>query len=209
MKLKYHSTDISTTTEKEFPIPTFEGDKGLFALRQVVLAYQANERLGTHSTLNHRTVSGSGKKPFNQKGTGRSRQGSRNGNQHYHGAVWKGPKPRDYSQKINKKMKTLAFQRALFDRAVSGDIEVIAAFDVAEPKTKLFASIVDRLQSEGKVLIVDDAWATNVALAGRNIERLNMCEAASLNALDLCQYKKIVLSEKGINTVLARANGGK
>lgn len=209
MKLKYHSTDVSTTTEKEFAIPTFEGDKGLFALRQVIIAYQANERLGTHSTLNHRTVSGTGKKPFNQKGTGRSRQGSRIGNQHYHGGVYKGPKPRDYSQKINKKMKTLAFQRALFDRASTGDIEVIAAFEVAQPKTKLFVDIVDRLQPAGKVLIVDDAWAENTALAGRNIERLSMCEAASLNALDLCQYKKIVLSEKGINTVLARANGGK
>lgn len=208
MELKFYSADASSSTSKDFAIPQFADDKGVMALRQVLLAYQANLRLGTHSTLNHATVHGTNKKPFRQKGTGQARQGSRNGNQHYHGGTWKGPKPRDYTQKLNKKMKTLALCRALFERAVAGEVEVIERFDTAEPKTQLFCAVLDRIQPEGKVLIVDDVWSQNTALAARNIERLQMSEACNVNALDLSQYKKIIFSEKGMLTLLSRANGG-
>ncbi|MDX2110904.1 MAG: 50S ribosomal protein L4 [Verrucomicrobiota bacterium] len=207
MELKFYSADGSTSSTKDFAIPQFEGDRGNKALRQVLLAYLANKRLGTHSTLNHATVHGTGKKPFRQKGTGRGRQGSMNGNQHYHGGTWKGPKPRDYSQKINKKMRVLALQRAIFNRASAGDLNVIERFEVNEPKTQLFNVIINRIQDSGRLLIVDDIWTKNSALAARNIERINLSEACNINALDLSQYKKIIVSEKGLHTILARING--
>lgn len=208
MNLKVFSPDGGQFTEREFPIPVFEGEKGLKALRQVILAYEANQRLGTHSTLNHRTVHGTGKKPFPQKGSGRARQGSRNGNQHYHGGTWKGPKPRDYSQKLNKKMRVLALSRALFDRASAGQVDLIERWDVAEAKTKLFTAVLDRIQPAGKVLIVDEGWTDTVAMAARNIDRLAMAEAAEVTARDLCHYTKIIMSEKSLAKVLARVEGG-
>lgn len=208
MILKVFTPDGANVSEKDFAIPTFEGDKGVKALRQVLLAYLANKRQGTHSTKTSSTVHGTGKKPFRQKGTGQARQGARNRNQHYHGAVTHGPHPRDYSQKISKKLKKLAFSRALFDRAVAGEVAVIERFEVAQPKTRLFNQLLTRLEGEArKILIVDDSWAHNTLLAARNIERLSLQEASDLNALDLAKYDKIIMSEKGIDKVLARTLG--
>ncbi len=120
-----------------------------------------------------------------------------------------GPKPRDYSQKINRKMKTLAFQRALFDRASEGGISVIEALQVQEPKTKLFDRVLTAvLPKRGKVLIVDDQFENNAALAARNIEGVTLSEAGNLSTLDVVRYRHILVSSKGIETIIARANGG-
>ena len=208
MNLNVYSPDGTSQQEKDFPIPQFEGNRGLQALRQVILAHQANQRLGTVSTKTRTTVSGTGKKPFRQKGTGRARQGSWRANQHYHGAVTHGPQPRDWSQKVNKKMRRLALSRALFDRATTNELAVIERWEVSQPKTKLFASIVSKLEpGKGKILLVDASWPDTVALAARNIERLTLTEADHVNALDLCHYSKIIVSEEGIQKILARANG--
>jgi len=159
MKLKVFSTDGTTSEEKEFAnFPAFEGDKGIAAVRQVVIAHQANKRQGNASTKTRAEVAGSGKKLFRQKGSGTARQGSRRVPHQRHGGVAHGPKPRDYSQKINRKMKALAFQRALFNRATEGGLSVIEAFEVKEPKTKLFNKVLTAvLPTRGKVLIIDDA----------------------------------------------------
>ena len=210
MKLKVYSADGTKSEEKDFPqFPQFEGDKGVAALRQVVLAQQANRRQGNASTKTRADVSGSGKKLFRQKGSGTARQGERRVPHQRHGGVAHGPKPRDYSQKINRKMKTLAFQRALFERATAGGISVIQAFEVSEPKTKIFNKVLTAVLPErGKVLVVDDAFEMNAALAARNVEGVSLTEAGSLSVADIVRYRHILVSEKGIETVLARANGG-
>jgi len=210
MKLKVFSADGSKSEEKDFPqFPELEGDKGVAALRQVVLAQQANKRQGNASTKTRAEVSGSGKKLFRQKGTGSARQGERRVPHQRHGGVAHGPKPRDYSQKINRKMKTLAMQRALFERASSGGISVIEAIQVKEPKTKLFHKVLSAVLPErGKVLIVDDAFENSAALAARNIEGVTLSEAGNLSVLDLVRYRRILVSSKGIETILARVNGG-
>ena len=116
MKLKVFKADGSSSTEKDFPhFPEFEGDRGIATLRQVVIAQQANKRQGNASTKTRAEVAGSGKKLFRQKGSGTARQGSRRVPHQRHGGVAHGPKPRDYSQKTNRKMRQLAMQRALFD----------------------------------------------------------------------------------------------
>ena len=210
MKLKVYSVDGKQSEEKEFSaFPTFEDDKGIAALRQVVIAQQANKRQGNASTKTRAEVRGSGKKLFRQKGSGRARQGTRRVPHQRHGGVAHGPKPRDYSQKINGKMKTLAFQRALFERATEGGLSVIEAFEVKEPKTKLFYQVLTEvLPDYKKVLIIDDAFDENTVLAARNIEGLSFTVASNLNALDIVRYRQIIVSTKGIETIIARANKG-
>lgn len=209
MKLKVYTADGTSSEEKEFAaFPQFEDDKGVAALRQVVIAHQANKRQGNASTKTRAEVSGSGKKLFRQKGSGTARQGSRRVPHQRHGGVAHGPKPRDYSQKINRKMKQLAFQRALFERANEGRISVIEAIQSEAPKTKIFNQVLTAVLPErGKVLIIDDSFENNAALAARNIEGVALTEAGNLSTLDVVRYPNILVSAKGIETILARANG--
>lgn len=210
MKLKVYSADGKTSREQDFAdLPLFEGDRGLQALKEVIVAINANARLGTHSTKTRGEVSGGGKKPWRQKGTGRARAGSIRSPLWSGGGVVFGPKPRDYSKKINTQVKSLAFSRALFDRAVAGEIDVIEAWSVAQPKTKLINEIIGRIAPVGKILIVDETFTVEAAKAARNIERVSLQEAAKLNAKDLAQYKRIIVSSKGLEKIIARVNGGK
>src|SRR3989442_2312300 len=146
MKLTVFSTDGKTSSEKDFAhLPTFEGDRGLQAVKEVIVAINANNRQGTHSTKTRGEVRGGGKKPWHQKATGRARAGSIRSPLWSGGGVVFGPKPRDYSKKINDKVKALAFSRALFDRVSAGEIAVIEAFDANAKKTKAFNVIVNRI----------------------------------------------------------------
>ncbi len=208
MKLTVFSSDGKTSTEKEFSnIPTFEGDKGLQAVKEVIVAINANNRQGTHSTKTRGEVRGGGKKPWRQKGTGRARAGSIRSPLWVGGGVVFGPKPRDYSKKINAKVRQLAFRRALFDRVTAGEIAVIEQFSAAS-KTKAVNEVVGRIAPKGRVLLVDAPFAVETARASRNIERVSLQEAAKLNTLDLAQYAKIIVSSKALEAILARANGG-
>jgi large subunit ribosomal protein L4 len=210
MKLTVFSSDGTTSSEKDFAgLPVFEGDKGLQAVKEVVVAINANNRQGTHSTKTRGEVRGGGKKPWRQKGTGRARAGSTRSPLWSGGGVVFGPKPRDYSKKINGKVKDLAFSRALFDRAVAGEIAVIEQFEAKVAKTKAMNSIVGRIAPKGKVLLVDAPFSVEAARATRNIERVSLQEAAKLNTLDLCHYQKIVVSTKALEAIIARVNGGK
>jgi large subunit ribosomal protein L4 len=210
MKLTVFSSDGKTSSEKDFAnIPTFEGDKGLQAVKEVIVAINANNRQGTHSTKTRGEVRGGGKKPWRQKGTGRARAGSIRSPLWVGGGVVFGPKPRDYSKKINAKVKQLAFSRALFDRVVAGEVAVIEAFDVKVVKTKAVNEVVGRIAPKGRVLLVDAPFAAETARASRNIQRVTLQEAAKLNTLDLAQYAKIIVSTKALEAIIARVNGGK
>ena len=207
MKLKIFTSDATNSSEKEFNLPTFEGTKGLQAVKEVVVAHNANARLGTHSTKTRGEVRGGGKKPWAQKGTGRARAGSIRSPLWGGGGVVFGPKPRDYSKKINGKVKALAFSRALFDRAVAGDISVIEAFAPQQAKAKLMNQIIGRIAPKGKVLIVDDPFSGEAARAARNLNRVTLQEASKLNTLDLVTYSWIVVSTKALEKIIVRATG--
>lgn len=210
MKLKVFSSDGKTSREQDFAgLPTFEGDKGLQAVKEVIVAINANNRLGTHSTKTRGEVSGGGKKPWRQKGTGRARAGSTRSPIWVGGGVVFGPKPRDYSKKINSKVKALAFSRALFDRASAGEIDVIDAFEVNPVKTQVLNKIIERIAPKGKILIVDAEFTADTARAACNLARISLQEACTLNTLDLAQYKKIIVSSKALEAIIARVNGGK
>jgi len=210
MKLKVYSPDGKTSREEEFSgIPVFEDQKGVQTLKEVIVAIRANMRLGTHCTKTRGEVRGGGKKPFKQKGTGRARAGSTRSPLWGGGGVVFGPKPRDYSKKINARVRTLALKRALFDRASAGEIDVIEAWQVSKAKTKEMSQIVTRIAPKGKVLMVDAPFSVDAARAARNINRVSLQEAAKLNPLDLAQYRRIIVSTKALETILARVNGGK
>jgi large subunit ribosomal protein L4 len=210
MKLTVFSSDGKTSSEKDFAgMPTFEGDKGLQAVKEVVVAINANNRQGTHSTKTRGEVRGGGKKPWRQKGTGRARAGSIRSPLWSGGGVVFGPKPRDYSKKINGKVKSLAFSRALFDRATAGELAVVEQFQTQAAKTKAVNEVVKRIAPKGRVLLVDAPFAAETARAARNIDRVTLQEAAKLNTLDLCQYQKILVSSKALEAIIARVNGGK
>jgi large subunit ribosomal protein L4 len=211
MKFKIYSPDGSSSHEAEFDIPAFEGDRGVQAVKEVVVAHQANARLGTHSTKRRGEVRGGGKKPWRQKGTGRARAGSTRSPLWPGGGVVFGPKPRDYTKKINAKVKALAFSRALFDRATAGDIEVIESFEANPVKTKVIGLTLNRIAPAGKVLIVDEPFTPELRRAARNLARVTMQDAGNLNTLDLCQYRKILVSSRALEKIIVRAsavNGG-
>ena len=123
------------------------------------------------------------------------------------GGVVFGPKPRDYSKKINGKVKALAFSRALFDRAIAGDISVIEAFAPQQAKAKLMNQIIGRIAPKGKVLIVDDPFSGEATRAARNLNRVTLQEASKLNTLDLVTYSWIVVSTKALEKIIVRATG--
>jgi len=208
MKLKIFTPDATKSSEKDFNLPVFEGSKGLQAVKEVVVAHRANARLGTHSTKTRGEVRGGGKKPWAQKGTGRARAGSIRSPLWSGGGVVFGPKPRDYSKKINGKVKALAFSRALFDRATAGDISVIEAFATKATKTKAMDQVISRIAPKGKVLIVDAPFTTESTRAARNLARVTLQDASKLNTLDLVTFSWIVVSSKALETIIARANGG-
>lgn len=208
MKLKVFNKEGAATGEKDFPIPEFEGEKGLQVLKQVILATLANRRQGTSSTKTRSTVHGTGKKPFRQKGTGMARQGSRVGPQHTHGSVAHGPQPRDFNQRINRKMRLVALSRALFDRVVDGEVLVIEKWEISEKKTRLFNAVLEQVAPAGRLLVVDESWSDTNLLAARNIDRIEVNEASDVNAYDFSDYDRIVVTEKGLERILGRLNRG-
>jgi large subunit ribosomal protein L4 len=209
MKLKVFTQDGSSSTEKDFDqIQTFEGDKGLDAIRQVIIATLANKRQGTALVKSVATVSGTGKKPFRQKGSGTARQGSRRAIHYKGGGVAHGPKVRDYTQKVNRKTRQLALQRALFDRASRGEILVIESLNASEVKTKAVNELLNKIEATGTLLLIDDQFEDNVALSARNIARVGMENSNNVCVYELLKKKNILITEKGIQTLIARVNGG-
>jgi large subunit ribosomal protein L4 len=206
MKLKVYKSDGSAFTEKEFDIPSFEGDKGVALLKQVIVSYQANKRQGTSKTKDYGEVAGSGKKVLPQKGSGGSRHGDKRAPQMFKGGIVFGPRPRDWSKTITAQAKKIALQRAIFELAKDGGLSVIEKFEVAQPKTKLFAKVLSNVSPAGKrLLVVDSAWSDTVVRASRNVSRAVFSNSSNLNALDLVRTPRVLISEDGLKKVLERA----
>ncbi|MCX6918692.1 MAG: 50S ribosomal protein L4 [Verrucomicrobia bacterium] len=205
MKLKVYKTDGSSFTEQEFDITSFEGDKGVALLKQVIVSYQANKRQGTSKTKDYGEVAGSGKKMLPQKGSGGSRHGDKRAPQLYKGGIVFGPRPRDWSKTITVQAKKIALQRALFDLATDGGLAVIERFEVAKPKTALFVKVLKNVSPEGKrLLVVDSTWSEPVLRASRNISRALFSNSSNLNALDLVKTPRVLITLEGLTKVLER-----
>lgn len=183
----------------ELPESMFDVQTNVPLIHQVVVAQLAAARQGTQSTKRRGEVSGSGKKPFKQKGTGRARQGSIRMPQHRGGGVIHGPKPRDYSQRTPKKMIAAALRGALSDRARAGRIHVVNEFALgAAPTTKLAASVLAQLTAGRKTLVVLDRSDEISYLSLRNLQSVHVLPVDQLNAYDVLNADDIVFTKAAL-----------
>ena len=170
-------------------------------MHQVVLSYLAAQRQGTQSALTRSEVSGGGRKPWRQKGTGRARQGSTRAPQWTHGGIVFAPKPRDYSYTLNKKTKRLALKSALSAKAAESCVIVIDEIKMDAPKTKEFAAFLAAVNAEKKPLVVTAAADQNVVKSGRNIPGCQITFANLINVYDVLNAKKLVLDKAALATI--------
>lgn len=158
-------------------------------------------RQGTADTKTRSEVSGGGKKPWRQKGTGRARQGSTRAPHWYHGGVVFGPHPRDYSKKINRKERRLALKSALAYKALEKELIVVDNFDIQSSKTKDVKSLLANLKAEKNVLIVVDELNENMILATRNLSNVILLQANEINVLDVITADKMIITEAAVKQI--------
>jgi len=181
----------------------FEAKVSVPLMHQVVLAGFASIRRGTHSTKTRGEVSGGGRKPWRQKGTGRARQGSNRSPQWTGGGVVHGPHPRDHEMRVNKKMKRGALRSALTDALTSGKLRVVQDLEFDAPKTKTAADVLDTLELGGKVLLVlplpSDSGAVEKSF--RNIRGVRVAYARSLGVYEVIAADHLVITESALDVV--------
>ena len=162
-------------------------------VHSVLVNYLANQRQGTQSTKTRAEVSGGGKKPWRQKGTGRARQGSIRAPQWIKGGIALGPKPRSYKYSVNKKEKRLAIKSVLSSKVLEKELTVVDKLEVKEIKTKTMVKALADMKVEGKTLIVLPENNKNVLMSSRNIEGVKTIVANNINVFDLLKYTNLIL----------------
>jgi len=167
------------------------------AVHMAVVQYLANQRQGTKSTKTRAEVRGGGRKPWRQKGTGRARQGSIRSPQWVGGGVVFAPKPRDFSFKLNKKLKRLALKSVLTDKVNQGKLVVLDSINLPEVKTKSMASVCASLDL-GKALFVMDGSNTNVMLSARNIPTIKTAGVNTINVYDILNHESLVVTKDAV-----------
>lgn len=175
-------------------------------LNLVVRSMRASWRAGTHATLNRAKMKGGGAKPWRQKGTGRARAGTNISPIWTGGAVTFGPQPRDYSFKVNKKVRRLALKMALSSRLAADNLMVVKDISLPEAKTKHFAKVHKALELD-KTLLIAPADARDLMLSARNIPGLTVLAPEQLNVYDVLKHKQLVLLESVLEPVTARLSG--
>jgi len=208
MKLEVYKTDGTKTGEQvELSKDIFEIEPNDHVLYLAVKAYLANQRQGTHKAKEKSEVSGGGKKPWKQKGRGGARSGSTRSPLWVGGGAIFGPKPRNYRQKLNKKVVSLARKSALSYKAKADQIIVVEDFNFETPKTKDFSKIISSLQLKGKkTLLLTNGTLANVYKSGRNIDRVNILEANKASAYDLLNNQVLLLQKSAVNLLESTLN---
>ena len=194
---------MTSTVTVDLPAEIFDVELNVPLVHQVVVAQLAAARQGTHSTKRRGEVSGGGKKPYRQKGTGRARQGSTRAPQFAGGGVVHGPKPRDYAQRTPKKMKAAALRCALSDRARNGRLHVVDAFAGETPSTKVALAAIKSLTERKNVLVVLGRDEINAWLSLRNLPEVHLLHADQLNTYDVLISDDVIFSRAGFDAFVA------
>lgn len=190
--------------QAELPGAVFDAQTNVPLIHQVVVAQLAAARQGTHDTKTRGEVSGGGKKPYKQKGTGRARQGSTRAPQFAGGGTVHGPQPRDYSQRTPKKMKAAALRGALSDRARAGRVHVVTGFASGDvPSTKAAVRVLDNLSGRRNVLVVVERNDEVTWKSLRNVERVHLLVADQLNTYDVLVSDDVVFTQGALDAFLA------
>ena len=209
-QIDVHTPGGKTDGSVELPAELFDVEPNIALMHQVVIAQQAAGRQGTHSTKTRGEVRGGGKKPYRQKGTGRARQGSTRAPQFAGGGTVHGPQPRDYAQRVPKKMKAAALRGALSDRARAGQVHVVSALvDGEKPSTKGARKVLESVSEAKNLLVVltrDDE--TNL-LSVRNLPHVHAIAPDQLNTYDVLVNDDVVFTREALDEFLGvPAKGG-
>ena len=190
--------------ELEVKFEMIADGRGTQAVHDTVVAYKPRNAAGTACTKNVGEVAGTNKKPWRKKGTGRARAGS------FHSPLWGGggvvfgPKPRDYSKKVGKSVRRLAFRKALSERINAGDVLTVDEFVVSELKTKAFVDLLRKQTDARRVLIVSDSFDEKTYKSARNVKPVKLSTAADVNAEQLLAFQKILVTQKALEKLAER-----
>ena len=179
----------------------FGVEPNMAVMKDVVVNHLANLRQGTQSALTRSEVSGGGRKPWRQKGTGHARQGSIRAPQWRHGGIVFAPKPRDYSYSLNKKVRRLAMKSALSSKLLGSDIIVLDSLNMEEYKTKFMVKVLGNIGAEGKALIVLPEIQDMIIKSARNIPGVKTSQVGGLNVYDILNAKKLVILKDSISKI--------
>ena len=188
----------SKVSDLELNDKVFGIEPNTVIMHAMVVNYLANQRQGTQSTLTRTEVSGGGRKPWRQKGTGHARQGSIRAPQWTHGGVALGPKPRDYSYSLNKKEKRLAMKSALSSKVLDNDMIVVDKFELEGYKTKAVVEMLKALGADKKALIVTDAVDSVLVKSASNIPGVKTATVGTLCVYDLLGYDKFIVAKDAV-----------
>src|SRR5580765_2233550 len=192
MKISIKDIKGKSQGELEVKFPLVESGKGTQAVHDVVVAYNAAQRMGTACTKNVGEVAGTNKKPWRQKGTGRARAGSFQSPLWRGGGVVFGPKPRDFGKKVGRKTKQLALRKALTERLNAGDVLVVDDLKLDTPKTKALVEVLGRFDLNGTALVVVPTLDRNLQLASGNLQTVEVTTADTLNTYQVLRSDKLL-----------------
>jgi large subunit ribosomal protein L4 len=195
---------LTAAAAKEAKLELIEGGRGSQALHDVVVAMRAARRSGSANTKSKADVNLSGAKPWRQKGTGRARAGYKSSVIWRGGGVVFGPKPRDYSKKVSKTVRRLAFQKALTERIKAGDVLTIDKFVVAGVKTKSFVSLLKQQTDAKKVLLISESFDENTSRSARNVKPVRLITAGEVNTEQLLAFDKILVTQTALEQLAQR-----
>ena len=197
---------LTADAAKEAKITLIEGGRGTQAVHDVVVAMRAARRSGSANSKSKADVNLSGAKPWRQKGTGRARAGYKSSPVWRGGGVVFGPKPRDYSKKVSKTVRRLAFQKALTERIKAGDVLTIDKFAVTEIKTKGFLTLLKKQTDARKVLLISDSFDDNTYKSARNVKPVLLATANEVNTEQLLAFNKILITQGALEQIAQRMN---
>lgn len=196
---------LTVDAAKSANIEVIENRKGMQALHEMIVAMRANRRSGTANTKTKAEVNLSGRKPWRQKGTGRARAG------YFASPIWRGggvvfgPKPRDYSKKVPKSVRKLALRKALSGRIIAGDVLVADPVTVSSGKTRDFVAAIRAITDAKKVLLIGKSFDESTYQAARNVAWVQLITSAEVNAEQLVNYAKVVVSREALADLATRS----
>jgi large subunit ribosomal protein L4 len=192
----------------DVPASLTDTSRGGQVVRDAIVAYRANQRLGSASTLTKGEVAGHGVKPWRQKGTGNARAGYRQSPIWRGGGVVFGPKPRDFSKDLNRKMARVALGKIVADRIAEGAVTVVDELKVADAKTKNFAAWLKKM-GVSKGLIIADTVTKELLLASRNLTGVEVARASHVNVYQIARYPKVIVAKGALDVLNERVTGSK
>ena len=195
---------LTAAAAKEANINLIENGRGTQAMHDAVVAMRAARRSGSANSKTKAQVAYSGAKPWRQKGTGRARAGYKSSVIWRGGGVVFGPHPRDYTKKVSKTVRRLAFQKALSERIKAGDVLMVDTFSVKEAKTKAFVSLVKGHTDAKKVLLISDSFEETFYRSARNVKPVLLATAADVNTEQLLAFDKIIVTDSALAQLAER-----